>query len=1557
VTPRTMESWIVLDSGDDEAGVRESDDDDDDDFRVVPSRPAVPEVKDRDDGDGEGNGEGPDAPSKKDGGSSKKEEDGEDVKNEDANDEDAKNEDAKNEDAKNEDADNEPSEDFDSDEDEDDMPLVKIAARREARAAKLDPERLLREADPEVASPEVAALRAHWQLAVVLDFFSVFNTELLEKPFDAADLESALVDPCADPHLWGFIVNTQVELLNGCGFRVENGELFRRRKRRHTDKDHGLMIRDNSWAWVTSRVICEWWRTLTGKRSNEASKPPFAPPMRARAEEEDKVHRNKFKPFNAFAKAERSTIKAEHPDIAKREVDLHLAVRWRRLPDAERREYDPSYDPELVDDNEFTERWYADEMTPSQRLMTLWGLCELRLMIGLDLLGPHDVGYEAGLKEPPAKFRPTPIGADDKGNEYWLRTDSLYRSGEPTYCLMDSVDVPLPVEPPPYYNRDSGTWKDQDEEDYTQLPCMQCGRMQYDEKEIEHKFLLCDVCVNGGHARCMGVSVIPGGDTAWNCPVCDGQARIKAAKEAAAEMELKKVRDDLAEKAEKERAERERVERERVERENAAARRIQTSVRAWLRGKVEAKRSERKKAEKAAAERIQASWRAFMSRKAETENAERAKLEHVENGAEVVENPSTRNVPDVIDLTAEPDEDEHQRLIGESQAHVRQQQQDGRWKRNPANPETFTADPGVRYKFMSFTEVAREHEKEFWRALFQFNTQVLKKADGKINPGLVCYNVPNPWQPMKPIQHFYQVNLYKMWFEASRLGGDIRVTENGWWGMVSRSCLPELNQFDPATFQICFQKYQETLKAFDVAFMMIDDAYKVEIGMSSNQHAYTKWQTWAYLRIKEGKFDEVRQTVQKWREQPFYTENQTSRLMRQFSLFRKLRRISSNFIGDGFSDFTKAIKLINAKIAEMQRIKNEMKAAPPKAEHHGPSRFTSDSTTVHPDSTTPGLGKVDPDLVKIYKTWSEESCEPPEPYVPPGPFHMPPPPTAGSWECIATTPAQMAQVAESLRDLDGSTEGNPGTARRLRLSEVIKLVASRLAVSQELARQDAERAARKLARIEEEKRLKREMREEEERARNEKRRLKAVADRERAQSLNQARASNRKTQTSEMFAQTSGRFMRERKQVNYDERAHDRKLAEAIEERPTGHARFDRAARFERRDHEGARDTRTRKPVNYDEDALNRKLDEAIEEGTASRVRDPHASEDASEESDGGGGGEEDDGLGTDSSEDDETYWRTWERNRAASVQKALAGQTGVRIESPAPSPMKPSRTAAAETHPVETAASPQRPASGLKMSRKAAALSQSSESSDENDDDDDESDYEEELGIVLAGGRRRKRRRRHVSISILADCSDSPAWRRVLASRAKLDETEDADEEEETKEEEETPTTENEEEEESEESEERMRERREREAEEERKRREKAAADRARLDKVAWEAEEEAPEEADKVFRLDPYSDITPNQLFCKVVRRKILLAYPRLSPKSVNVLLSNLWSKTLNGDERRTFTRIVAEAKEREMDRLGREKRNRGKETAAAFEADEEDEDEEDGSDDDYKGSSDCD
>ena len=108
---------------------------------------------------------------------------------------------------------------------------------------------------------------------------------------------------------------------------------------------------------------------------------------------------------------------------------------------------------------------------------------------------------------------------------------------------------------------------------------------------------------------------------------------------------------------------------------------------------------------------------------------------------------------------------------------------------------------------------------------------------------------------------------------------------------------------------------------------------------------------------------------------------------------------------------------------------------------------------------------------------------------------MPPPPTAGSWECIATTPAQMAQVAESLRDgrIGG---GEPGHGAAASPSEDVNASPEARGVAG--AREaDAERAAEKLARIEEEKQAKREAREEEERARNEKRRLLASADRER----------------------------------------------------------------------------------------------------------------------------------------------------------------------------------------------------------------------------------------------------------------------------------------------------------------------------------------------------------------------------------------------------------------------------------------------------------------------------
>ena len=109
-------------------------------------------------------------------------------------------------------------------------------------------------------------------------------------------------------------------------------------------------------------------------------------------------------------------------------------------------------------------------------------------------------------------------------------------------------------------------------------------------------------------------------------------------------------------------------------------------------------------------------------------------------------------------------------------------------------------------------------------------------------------------------------------------------------------------------------------------------------------------------------------------------------------------------------------------------------------------------------------------------------------YEPPDPFPMPPPPTTGSWECIATTPAQMATLSEALRGIDvgglpkpvdavpssgswPSVERAIGSSDQLRLAEVLKHVASSWAVTRELVKQDREREARKQAKLEEERRL------------------------------------------------------------------------------------------------------------------------------------------------------------------------------------------------------------------------------------------------------------------------------------------------------------------------------------------------------------------------------------------------------------------------------------------------------------------------------------------------------
>ena len=236
------------------------------------------------------------------------------------------------------------------------------------------------------------------------------------------------------------------------------------------------------------------------------------------------------------------------------------------------------------------------------------------------------------------------------------------------------------------------------------------------------------------------------------------------------------------------------------------------------------------------------------------------------------------------------------------------------------------------------------------------------------------------------------------------------------------------------------------------------------------------------------------------------------------------------------------------------------------------------------------------------------------------------------------------------------------------------------------------------------------------------------------------------------------------KKVNYDERAFDRELNDAITDRPTRHA----AARhdyerhdYERHDYEGSHDLRTRTLVNYSE--ADRALDEKNRDGTTTRDVTPPVS--TAQESP-----RSDDGLGTDDDSEDETYWRRWEKNRANSAQVTLARQTSARISSP----IKPISTKPVDTDP---ATSPSKsPRSRLKRSAKAAVLSESPESSDDDDGSDDGSDYEEELGIVPNDGRRRKKRRRHVSIETLTDRSDSPAWLEVLAADARANLEEDSD-------------------------------------------------------------------------------------------------------------------------------------------------------------------------------------
>ena len=1075
-------------------------------------------------------------------------------------------------------------------------------------------------------------------------------------------------------------------------------------------------------------------------------------------------------------------------------------------------------------------------------------------------------------QEPPGKFRPTPVGADADGNQYWFRTDTLYRAGQPTYHETDSVNIPLPAAHPPYYDKDAGTWAEQlasvdnEGKDFSHLPCMQCGRKEYDAREIDNRFLLCDGCINGGHARCMGVSVIPGGD--WFCPVCDGQARIQAAKDSAVHNELKRAE---REKAEQERAEREKVEREKAEREDAAARRIQTAARAWLRRKSARDEIDRLSDEvkRAAAECIQASFRAWKRRRAEKADKQERTTgwKRVEAAAD---QHAVMNDSEVIDLTTAEAEEEHPGPV-------------------PRSPRTvYTSTVKIH------TSILKVHQEQFRLTLALFRMQVLK-INPAIDPGLLFFDQPNPLNPLLPIKRRLHIDVYKLWHEVSRLGGHVMANENNWWGIVSGICLPNMNQLDtlrrsfadsngsanmnqyPSTLQICFLKYHEVLKAFDDALILIDDAFKLDVGYTPNQLTHAKWQTWAYLQMKQGNFAEVRERNDMLTQQPLFVEYQTDRLRRQLNLFRVLSSQASGFLGASPHEFATMIlgmktHGVNSRMSlvnkaglitglntddenSILKMKSQMAATPTEPQHNqvgAPAQLTELRAYFQ-------LG--------VQQTPQSVHAEPG--YEPPDPFPMPPPPTAGSWECIATTPAQMATLSEALRGIDvgglpkpvdavpssgslPSVEKAIGSSDQLRLAEVLKHVASSWAVSRELVKQDREREARKQAKLKEERRLEEE--------RHENRRLKAVADREHAILREEARL-----RVYDMEVRASGRGKRARKKVNYDERAFDRELNDAITDRPTRHA----AARhdYERHDYEGSHDLRTRTLVNYSE--ADRALDEKNRDGTTTRDVTPPVS--TAQESP-----RTDDGLGTDDDSEDETYWRRWEKNRANSAQVTLARQTSARISSP----IKPISTKSVDTDP---ATSPSKsPRSRLKRSAKAAVLSESPESSDDDDDDDDDdgSDYEEELGIVPNDGRRRKKRRRHVSIETLTERSDSPAWLEVLAADARANLEEDSDDAGKKTttfarpmrgaaaaaaailndpadtakraaaepDSESSPASESDEpmaasdddevEEDPEERKRRERERMEHEADEEAKRREKAAVDRAKLDKMAWEAE-----------------------------------------------------------------------------------------------------------------------
>ena len=538
--------------------------------------------------------------------------------------------------------------------------------------------------------------------------------------------------------------------------------------------------------------------------------------------------------------------------------------------------------------------------------------------------------------------------------------------------------------------------------------------------------------------------------------------------------------------------------------------------------------------------------------------------------------PAAMNDSEVIDLTTAEAEEEHP----------------GPVPRSPRTVHTSTVK--------IHTSILKVHQEQFRRTLALFRMQVLK-INPAIDPGLLFFDQPNPLNPLLPIKRRLHIDIYKLWHEVSRLGGHVRVNENNWWGIVSGICLPNMNQLDtlrrsfadsnesanmnqyPSTLQICFLKYHEVLKTFDDALILIDDTFKLDVGYTPNQLTHAKWQTWAYLQMKEGNFAEVRERNDMLTQQPLFVEYQTDRLRRQLNLFRVLSSQASGFLGASPHEFaTMILEMkthgVNSRMSlvnkaglitglstddenSILKMKTQMAATPTEPQHNqvgAPAQLTElrayfqigvqqTPQSVHAEPeyepsvlSLPGQ-RLSPHGPKrpVGRPWKVPHSPVPQ-YEPSDPFPMPPPPTAGSWECIATTPAQMATLSEALRGIDvgglpkpvdavpssgslPSVEKAIGSSDQLRLAEVLKRVASIWAVSRELVKQDHEREARKQAKLKEERRLEEE--------RHENRRLKAVADREHAILREEARL-----RVYDMEVRASGRGKRARKKVNYDER-------------------------------------------------------------------------------------------------------------------------------------------------------------------------------------------------------------------------------------------------------------------------------------------------------------------------------------------------------------------------------------------------------------------------------------